>query len=54
MIIGDSNKYYYYYYLPNINIVEKMDELQKLNMNLIAILDKYFSTNIWVPDLLEN
>ena len=31
-----------------------MDELQKLNMDLIAILDKYFSTNIWVPDLLEN
>ena len=41
-------------YLPNINTVEKMDELQKLNMDLIAILDEYFSTNIWVPDSLEN
>ena len=33
-------------YLPNINIVEKMDELQKLNTDLIAISHKYFSTNI--------
>ena len=41
-------------YLPNINTVEKMDELQKLNTDLIAILDEYFSTNIWVPDSLEN
>ena len=41
-------------YLPNINTVEKIDELQKLNTYLIAILDEYFSTNIWVPDLLEN
>ena len=41
-------------YLPNINTVEKMDELQKLNMDLIAILDEYFSTNIWVLDSLEN
>ena len=41
-------------YLPNINTVEKMDELQKLNMDLIAILDEYFSTNIWVSDSLEN
>ena len=41
-------------YLPNINMVEKMDELQKLNMDLIANLDEYFSTNIWVPDSLEN
>ena len=41
-------------YLPNINTVEKMGELQKLNMHLIAILDEYFSTNIWVPDSLEN
>ena len=41
-------------YLPNINMVEKMDELQKLNTDLIAILDEYFSTNIWVPDSLEN
>ena len=40
-------------YLPNINTVEKMDELQKLNTDLIAILDEYFSTNIWVLDLLE-
>ena len=37
-------------YLPNINMVEKMDELQKLNTDLIKILDKYFGTNIWVPD----
>ena len=41
-------------YLPTINMVEKMDNLQKLNMDLIAILDEYFSTNIWIPDLLEN
>ena len=41
-------------YLPNINTVEKMDELQKLNADLIAILDEYFSTNIWVLDSLEN
>ena len=40
-------------YLSNINKVEKMDELQKLNTDLIAILDEYFSTNIWVPDSLE-
>ena len=41
-------------YLPNINMVEKMDELQKLDTDFIAILDEYFSTNIWVPDSLEN
>ena len=41
-------------YLPNINTVEKMDKLQKLNKDLIAILYQYFSTNIWVPDSLEN
>ena len=41
-------------YLPNINMVEKMDNLQKLNTDLIATLDEYFSTNIWIPDLLEN
>ena len=41
-------------YLPNINMVEKMDELQKLNKDLIAILDEYFSTNIFVLDSLEN
>ena len=35
-------------YLPNINTVEKMDELQKLNTDLISILDEYFKTNIWV------
>ena len=38
-----------YQYLPNINMVERMDNLQKLNMDLIAILDEYFSTNIWMP-----
>ena len=37
-------------YLPTINMVEKMDSLQKLNMDLIEILDEYFSTNIWIPD----
>ena len=36
-----------YQYLPNINTVEKMDDLQKLNMDLIEILDQYNSTNIW-------
>lgn len=34
-------------FLPNINTIEKMDELQKLNMDLISILDQYFNTNIW-------
>ena len=34
-------------YLPNINTVEKMDELQKLNTDLIEILEKYYATNIW-------
>ena len=41
-------------YLPNINTVEKMYELQKLNTDLIAISHKYFSTNIWILDSLEN
>ena len=42
-------------YLPTINTVEKkMDSLQKLNTDLIEILDEYFSTNIWIPDSLEN
>ena len=34
-------------YLPNINTVEKMDELQKLNTDFMSILDEYFSMNIW-------
>ena len=34
-------------YLANINTVEKMDELQKLNTDLISILDEYFQQNIW-------
>ena len=34
-------------FLPNINTVKMMDTLQKLNMDLIYILDQYFSTNIW-------
>ena len=37
-------------YLPNINTVDKMDELQKLNTDLIEILDNYYSTNIWKSD----
>ena len=41
-------------YLPMINTVEIMDNLQKLNMDLIAILDEYFSTNIWIMDSVEN
>ena len=41
-------------YLPNINTVETMDNLQKLNTDLIAIFDDYFSTNIWIPDASEN
>ena len=41
-------------YLSTINTVEKMDNLQKLNTDLIAILDEYFSTNIWILDSLEN
>ena len=35
-------------YLANINTVEKIDELQKLNTDLISILSEYFQTNIWV------
>ena len=35
-------------FFSNINTVEKMDELQKLNMDLISILDDYFDTNIWM------
>ena len=34
-------------FLLNINTVEKMDELQKLNNDLLSILDDYFNTNIW-------
>ena len=41
-------------HLPNINTVGKMDELQKLNTDLIEILDEHFSTNIWVVDSFEN
>ena len=41
-------------YLENINTVEKMENLQKLNTDLFEILDQYFSTNIWIPDTLEN
>ena len=41
-------------YRPNINTVKKIDELQKLNKDLIAILDEYFSTNIFVLESLEN
>ena len=29
-------------FLPTINTVEKMDQLQKLNTDLVAILDEYF------------
>ena len=41
-------------YLQNINTVEKMENLQKLNTDLFQILEQYFSTNIWMPDVLEN
>ena len=34
-------------FLPNINTVECMDKLQKLNIDFISILDQYFDTNIW-------
>ena len=34
-------------FLLNINTVEKIDELQKLNKDLISILDDNFKTNIW-------
>ena len=36
-----------YQFLLNINTVERMDQLQKLNNDLISILDDYFKTNIW-------
>ena len=41
-------------YLPNINTVEIMEDLQKLNMHLITILDQYFNMNIWMPDASDN
>ena len=34
-------------YLGKINTVDKIDELQKLNTDLIFILSKYFQMNIW-------
>ena len=34
-------------FLLNINTVEKMDQLQELNNDLISILDDYFNMNIW-------
>ena len=34
-------------FLPNINTVEAMDKLHKLNIDFISILDQYFHTNIW-------
>ena len=33
-------------FLPNLNTVEKMDKLQKLNVDFICILDQYFSRNL--------
>ena len=36
-------------YLPNLNTVKTMDQLQKLNGDLICVLDEYFYTNIWKP-----
>ena len=41
-------------YLPTINTVDEMDSLQKLNTDLIAILDEYFSTNICIPNSFGN
>ena len=41
-------------YLPNINTVKRMDEFQKPNMVLIAILDEYLNTNIWMSAELDN
>lgn len=38
-------------FLPNINTVERMDQLHKLNIDLIAVLDQYFQTNIWADHL---
>ena len=37
-------------HLPNINTKNP----QKLNVDLIAILDEYFNTNIWILDMLKN
>ena len=34
-------------FFPNMNTVESMDKLQKVNMDLISILDQYFNTNTW-------
>ena len=33
-------------FLPNINKLERMDELQKLNRDLILILDEYFNMGL--------
>ena len=41
-------------FLPNTNTVKRMDNLQKLNMDLISILDEYFSTNIWTSNVSDN
>ena len=41
-------------YLPNINTLKKMDKLQKLNTDLIEILDEYYSANIWRLDTSDN
>ena len=40
-------------YLPNINMIERMDNLQKLN-RVDCNLEEYFYANIWMPDVLEN
>ena len=36
-------------YLSNLNTVKMIDKLQKLNADLICILDEYFYTSIWKP-----
>ena len=41
-------------YLQNINMVVKIENLQKLDVDLLEILDQYFSTNIWMLDTSEN
>ena len=34
-------------YSPSINIMKAMDHLDKLNVDLITLLEKYFKSNVW-------
>ena len=40
-------------FLSNVNTVEAMDELHKLNVDFIAILHEYFKTTIWSENAVQ-